>query len=176
MTKWTLVLAALLVTGVGVAARAAFATDGHPLHGHLGRLLHGGDDPSERVGEHLDQMATMLELDAAQRKRIGAALVRELPALEARAAALADAHARLFALTHAPGMDDDALKLATAALGAATDELAFAAARLVHESHGVLKPEQRAKLAELHGSDAATRLGEHVRLVGRAVRTWAERQ
>jgi Spy/CpxP family protein refolding chaperone len=176
MMKWTLALAAALAVGLVAVAQAARPGGGGDLHGRVGRLLHGQAAEREGIEEHLDAAAALLGLSEAQRKAVGGHLAAALPGFETRAQALLEAHAEQLKLVHARELDEEALRAASRRAGAAQGELAVAAARLLRDVHGVLTPEQRAKLGELHRGDLQGCVAEHVREVGRGARAWAERQ
>jgi Spy/CpxP family protein refolding chaperone len=178
MKTWMLSLVA--AAAVGLVAAAQVGRDGggwiHAGHGSLAKLVHGGCEGVD-VAAHLDAAAVALELDASQRKAVAASLAAALPALEAQTLEAIDAHARQLELLHAPELDEDALRAASARAGAAQGELAVSTALLLRDVHGVLTPEQLERAAHLHARpNGLGALAEHVRGLVRGARTWTDRQ
>lgn len=175
MNKWTVAgWVALAAAGVGLASAARM--DDGDAHSKLRKLLHGGAAHGEHVEEHLDALATKLELAPAQRKQVASAVVAALPGLEVRAKSLYDAHAEQLRLAHAREIDEEAIRASSAKVGAAQGELVVAGARLLAEVHGVLTPEQLARVETLHGTELGEHLAGHVRGIGDGIRRWAGRQ
>lgn len=176
MKKWTMPLAAALAAVLVAVSQAARPGDGGDLHARFARLLHCHAGEEHGIEAHLDAAAAMLELSPDQRKEVGAVLAEALPGLEARALELVEAHAKQFELLHAAQLDEEALRAASARAGIVQGDLAVAVARLIHNVHRVLLPEQLERLAHLHHPDLQGSLAEHVRGFGRSARAWAARQ
>jgi len=180
----TVLLSAGLASAL-VAGSFAGAHAGHEgLHARLAKFLHGDANVAQSVETHLESIASELELTAQQRADAAAALRTRLPDLETRIQALVDAHAVQCDLVHAKTFDEEAIRAASAKVGAAQTELAVAAARLFDQVHAVLSPEQLERLeASPHSAlrglareEFRAQITAHVQAAGRGVEAWAARQ
>jgi Spy/CpxP family protein refolding chaperone len=174
MKKWTLTLVSALAAVSLGAAQVVRAGHGGDLHGRIAKLLHGGAE--QGLESHLDAVVARLELTETQRKQVASVLTTALAGLEARALTLVEAHAKQIELVHAPAIDDEAIREASARVGAAQGELAVAVAHLLRDLHGVLTPEQRERAAHVGRPELLAGITEHVRAISKDVRAWADRQ
>lgn len=173
---WTISLAATVVAVFVAVSQMTWAGDGGDLHARLGRLLHGEGGDGKGIETHLDAAAVRLDLSASQRKEVAALLVAAVPGLETRALALVEAQGKQLERVHAPELDEEAIRAASARSAMAQGELAVSAARLLRDVHRVLTPEQRERLAHLPGPHFLGGFAEHVRGFGQGTRAWAARQ
>lgn len=176
MKKWMLASVATLAVALVAVSQVARAAEGRSLHGHLGSLWHGGDEHAEGIEAHLDALAGWLELSAGQRKEVATLLAAALPGLESQTLAVIKAHGEQLDLLHAAELDEEALRAASARVGASQGELAVSLGRLMRDVHRLLTPEQLARVEHMHDMSLLDHFAEHVREAGRDARAWAARQ
>lgn len=180
--KAMLSVAALLAfTGLVVSSPLVLES-GDGIHEKLGKMIHGQHEPD--MADHLDAMADELELTTVQRKAVAKALNRNMERLHVRFTALMDAHALQAQAIHSPTFDEKKVRAASKGVSLAQEELAVGFAKLLHEVHDELSPDQLHTVHHLHSHGESGKahpphldsIIHHVHGVGKAIKTWADRQ
>jgi hypothetical protein len=165
-----------------VAAAPLFSGDDdlHTLHAHLAKLFghephaHGAETPGGHdVAAHLDAAVERLGLTIDQRRHVAGVLAGHLPAVRAGVEVLMRAHHRQLAQLHR-AFDEQAIREASAPVGAAQAELAVLAGRLLDALHATLTAEQLQAAQALHHGLAGDP-GRRLAGICEALEGWIER-